>query len=241
MEETTHNQILNVYCDESCHLRNDHQGHMGFGSITVSVDTVYAHAQAIRRIKKEYGCTGELKWTKVSKKNLLFYTALVEYFFNSSDLNFRALVVHDKERLDHEAFNKGSHDLFYYKMYYFLIRGLTNLHNKNPLHIYLDIKDTHGALRVKKLKKVLTNYLCDFEQKRIPRIQVIRSSESEILQLTDFLLGALMYATRKLDTSSAKIHITQLLEEKAGYSLTKSTEPWEVKFNLFHFWPRKEV
>jgi len=214
---------------------------MGFGAITVPVDTVHAHAVAIRHIKQEYGCTGELKWTKLSQKNLSFYTALVEYFFSSEDLNFRALVVHDKERLDHNKYNKGSHDLFYYKMYYFLIRGLTSLHSAETMHVYLDIKDTHGALRVKKLKEVLSNSLHDFKQNRIPRIQVIRSTESELLQLTDFLLGALMYATRKNTSSKAKLFITQLVEEKAGYSLTKSTEPWEFKLNLFHFWPRKEA
>jgi len=233
--------ILNVYCDESCHILNDHQKYMGFGSVSAPVETVRSHSLAIRHIKEQFHCTSEMKWTKVSPKNIPFYTAIIEYFFNNTDLSFRAVVVHDKDELRHETFNQGSHDLFYYKMYYYLIRGLTYIHDSDTFHVYLDIKDTKGSLKVKKLKEVISNSLHDFEQRRVPRIQVIRSDEAELMQLTDFLLGSIMYATRGLDTSSAKQEITRLVQERAGYALTKSTEPWAEKFNLFHFWPRKEA
>lgn len=232
---------INVYCDESCHLLNDHQGYMGFGAISAPVDSINQHARKIREIKKQYGCLGELKWTKVSQKNILFYEALINYFFESQDLSFRSLIVHDKGSLDHGTFNDGSHDLFYYKMYYYLLRELPTLSNSEQIFVYLDIKDTHGASKVKKLRDVLSNYFHDCGKSKISRIQVIRSSEAELIQLTDFLLGAIMYATRNKETSYGKLSLTKLVEKKAGYSLTKSTEPWEKKLNLFHFWPQKNT
>jgi hypothetical protein len=60
-----------------------------------------------------------------------------------------------------------------------------------------------------------------------------------MVQLADFFLGAVTYANRELSTNSAKLAIIKEIEAHSGYSLKNSTEPWEAKFNLLHFYPRE--
>jgi len=232
-------RVFNAYCDESCHLEHDHIPVMGFGLISVEAGQVRNAAKEIRAIKEQHGCSGELKWTKVSPKNAGFYCDLVDYFFTKPELSFRALVVHDKESLDHACYNDGSHDLFYYKMYYYLIRNVVEYDPAKEWHIYIDIKDTKSATKVHELREVLLSSFHDYQGSMIGRIQQIRSDESEILQLTDFLLGAVVYAAREKTGSIAKLAVVKRLQEHVHQNLRATTAPWEQKFNLFHFRPRK--
>jgi len=132
----------NVYCDESCHLENDHQSVMLLGGIWCPKSDAKDLALEIHKIKTKYRARGELKWTKVSKSKQAFYSALLDYFFKTAQLHFRCLVVHDKSKLNHDYFNQGSHDTFYYKMYYSMLKAVLSPQNK--YHIYLDIKDTRS-------------------------------------------------------------------------------------------------
>lgn len=228
----------NIYCDESCHLLNDHNSIMTLGAINVQQDITRNVSLKITEIKKKYNCLGELKWTKVSKKNIDYYTSLVDLFITETDLKFRALIVHNKESLDHQTYNEGDHNLFYYKMYYELLRNIIGNNQEDCFNIYIDIKDTRGFLKIHKLHEVLSNKFYDFNYTKVKKIQQIRSHESNILQLCDFLLGAVTYKNRGLNENPAKVYIAQYLSDKSGYDLNHTTPPWEVKFNLFHFSPR---
>jgi len=75
-------------------------------------------------LKEKHSARGELKWTKVSASRESFFLNVVDLFFSSANLNFRCLIVNDKAKLDHEYYNQGSHDSFYYKMYYYLLRNV---------------------------------------------------------------------------------------------------------------------
>lgn len=232
-------ETYNIYCDESCHILHDHNDIMALGSVTVPKEKVRAISKDIRKIKHEYNCNGELKWTKVSRKNALFYIALVDYFFSNEDLSFRSLIVRKKNSLDHEQFNAGSHDSFYYKMYFYLIRNIVENRIDHKFEVYIDIKDTRSGEKVYKLNEVLANNFYDFEKKQVSKIQQIRSHESELLQLADLLLGAITYENRSLHGNPAKLAIVQKIKDQLGISLQDSTPPWETKFNLFHFSPRE--
>ena len=48
-------QVLNVYCDESCHLEHDRQGVMVLGAIWSPLDTTREIARFIRDIKERHG------------------------------------------------------------------------------------------------------------------------------------------------------------------------------------------
>lgn len=233
------NKNIRIYCDESCHLQNDHFGVMSFGALQCPSEKVRQVSLDIRNLKNEYFCKGELKWTKVSPKNLDFYKELVRYFSNNKYLNFRILIVMQKERLDHSLYNEGEHDNFYYKMYYYLLHNIIKKKNNFCYEIFLDIKDTKSSLKIKSLREVLSNSLYDFEMFKIQNIQQIRSNESNLLQLCDFLLGAITYFNRGNYESPTKQKIATELANSCNTNFKVSTPPWEEKINLFHFTPKE--
>lgn len=229
-------KMYNIYCDESCHLEHDRLPIMALGAIWCPESEHIHFGQKIAEIKTKHKAKGELKWSKVSKSRLDFYLELANWFFSESTLHFRALIVLNKNRLDHKSFNKDSHNNFYYKMYFSLLNKLLSPENK--YNIYIDIKDTQSRLMNQKLKELLCNNVYDFTGDMIERVQNIHSHESHLTQLTDFFLGALTYKHRNLSTNSAKNAIIKLIESKIKYPLTKSTPLREEKFNLFLFNPK---
>lgn len=226
---------INIYCDESCHLETDGQPIMVIGAVWCPTSEVRRISRELRELKSTYQARGELKWIKISKARHAFYKALIEYFFAEAALNFRCLVVEDKKRLNHEYFNQGRHDTFYYKMYYYMLRNI--LLRTNKYNIYLDIKDTRSAQKVRELSEILCNTVYDFTGEMISRIQNIRSHESEILQLADLLIGAVGYKNRELSGNSAKEAVVAQIMGRVGHDLCVSTPPWQEKFNLFVFTP----
>ena len=214
---------------------------MTLGAIQLPQDEIRTVSLKIRTLKDRYNCHGELKWTKVSTKNILFYLQLIDLFINEPNFHFRSLIVHDKVKLDHKKFNDGEHDNFYYKMYYELLKNIIENKPEDIFSIYLDIKDTQSSQKVNKLHHVLSNKFYDNYKEKVTKIQQIRSHESNILQLCDFLLGAVTFANRKGLKSSAKMQISEFLSLQTGYCLQKTTPPWEIKFNLFHFTPQTRI
>jgi hypothetical protein len=230
-------KIINIYCDESCHLEHDHQPIMLFSAVWCPQEETRRHTAALRELKERHRTRGELKWTKVSESRESFFLETVDLFFSSANLNFRCLIVNDKAKLDHEYYNQGNHDSFYYKMYYYLLRNIIS--DTDQYDVYLDIKDTRSQLKIDHLKDVLSNKLHDFDRKVIRRIQHVHSKEVELLQIADFLMGAIAYKNRSLTGNKTKLKLINRICQLSGRSLQTSTPPWEEKFNLFVFSPRE--
>lgn len=227
-------ETFNVYCDESCHLENDHQKAMVLGAIWCPSDKVREIAKRLREIKARHNHPKEfeVKWTKVSPAQKQFYLDLIDYFFDDDDLHFRALIIPDKSQLKHEAFNQ-THDTWYYKMYFDMLKAIFVPHQH--YHIYLDIKDTRSARKIAKLHEVLCNNFIDFERQMIERVQTVRSHEVEILQLTDLLIGAISYLNREQAGSKAKQELVDRMKERSGYKLIQTTLLLEKKVNLLRW------
>ncbi|WP_299321707.1 DUF3800 domain-containing protein [uncultured Gemella sp.] len=220
--------MINIYCDESCHLENDKQKAMVIGGI--SCPNSYRHIvyKDIQNIKLKHHLPYiEIKWTKVSESKIEFYKELIKYFFNNELLSFRAVVIPDKKQLNHSKYSQ-THDEFYYKTYYYLLRKLMN--NNDKLNVYLDIKDTRSNQKIKKLKEILNNYT---HNTNLKNIQHVRSHENVILQLTDLLIGATSYKNRKLQTSKTKLEIIDFIETLSNQKLNKTSIYSENKFDVF--------
>lgn len=228
------NKVINVYCDESCHLENDHIPIMVLGAVWCLADKTRGISDNLRSIKIRHGLKPkfETKWTKVSSSKTDFYQELIDFFFKNADLHFRALIVPDKSKLVHEAFRQ-THDAWYYKMYFDMLKAI--LDPEAHYRIYLDIKDTQGGAKVAKLRNVLCNNIYDFSREIIERIQLVQSKELEILQLTDLLIGAVGYANRGLEGSPAKTKLVELIKRRSGYSLNRTTLLRESKVNLLRW------
>ncbi|MBN1513881.1 MAG: DUF3800 domain-containing protein [Phycisphaerae bacterium] len=233
-------QTFNVYCDESCHLEHDRQNAMALGAVWAPLERVRDLCAAFRQIQVDHGLPRqfEVKWTKVSPAGAEFYLAWVRRFFDESDLHFRALIIPDKTKLDHTAFPCQDHNKWYYKMYFDMLKVI--LSPKARYRIYIDIKDTRGAAKVRKLHEVLCNNQYDFSRQIIERVQQVRSHEVELLQLADLLIGAVSYVNRGLSGNRAKERLIEAIKHRSGYSLTGTTLLKEDKFNLFR-WRAQEV
>lgn len=228
--------MINIYCDESCHLQNDRHRSMVLGAVWCPGDRSRAIAEGLREIKRAHGLATrfEVKFTKVSPARIRFYRDLVDFFFDEQDLHFRALVVPDKTRLRHVDFGQ-SHDDWYYKMYFELLKVIID-----PLQhyrIYLDIKDTRSAAKVQKLHEVLSNAHYDFSRDIIDFIQTVRSHEVEQMQLTDLLTGIVSYANRVPGGSPAKGALVETMRHRSRYSLTRTTLLRENKVNILSWSP----
>jgi hypothetical protein len=218
-------KTFNLYCDESCHLENDHKKYMVLGCVSVAYNQVKRHTERIRELKQKHKFFGEIKWSGVSRSKYQFYKELIDYFFDT-DIRFRAIVV-DKNRIENNRFGQD-YDTFYYKMYYQLL-----IHKKNSeyaYNVYLDIKDTLSAEKVNRLKDILNVKFGVFRN-----VQNIQSKESVVMQLTDLLIGAVSY---ELNNESKKVNAKVLLIEKlkqhSNQEFFTSSHYKELKFNLFH-------
>ena len=211
--------LYNFYCDESCHLPNDGNKIMVLGGIWCPKEKTREINDRIRDIKSKYEIGTEMKWVKVSAAKLEAYADLVNYFFDDDDLHFRALVVDNKDKINHEAFDQ-THDDWYYKMYFDMIK--TILTPGSGYYIYLDIKDTKSKTKIRKLQAVLENSRYTFSSNTIRNIQVIRSHEVEIMQLTDILIGAAAYKLRGFSQSNAKNGLINLMERRSRYKFEQN-------------------
>ncbi len=244
-------ELVNIYCDESCHLQNDKESVMVLGAVYCPASKKEEIFSRISELKKEYDLVPrhkkspkenrtfyEMKWNKISKSSLPFYKDVINYFFDDDDLSFRVLVVPDKSKLDYEKYNH-THDTFYYKMYFSMLKAILNPefgHN-----IYIDIKDTRSREKVHKLEEVLRNDKYDFSKSIIKKVQQVRSHEVELIQLADLLTGAISYVNRGLTTSESKNEIVDLIRHRSKYSLTKSTLLREKKVNIFIWEPSRYI
>lgn len=240
--------MVNIYCDESCHLQYDDSNVMLIGGISCPKERVRFVARSIRELKNRHGLNEnfEIKWTKVSGGQLEFYKDLLHLFFSTPDLGFRCVVA-SKKGLNNEAFNQ-SYDDWYYKMYYLLLSKMVD--PTNAYAIYVDIKDTNGGRKIATLKNILENFLYSFRSTCLKNIQIVRSDEVALLQLCDLIMGCVGYANRFLtplqydrwrqgQLSVAKLEMCSLLEGLAHRSLTCSTPLSETKFNIFLWSPAK--
>ena len=84
------NPVYNIYCDESCHLENDHQNVMVLSAVWCPFEKAHEIFVRIREIKIKHGMKAdfEVKWTKVSPAKRDFYIDLINYFFDDNDLHF---------------------------------------------------------------------------------------------------------------------------------------------------------
>jgi len=230
-------QIYNIYCDESCHLEHDGEKAMVLGALWCPLSKTREINTHIREIKNRHKLAAgfEIKWTKVSKSKIQFYLDLVDYFFDTDDLHFRAVVIADKSKLDH-AKHEQDHDTWYYKMYFTMLSALID--RENCFRIYLDIKDTRSVPKVRKLHEALRNANYDFESSIIQWLQPVHSHEIGILQLADLFIGAVSYINRGLTGSAGKLEIIERIKERSRLSLVRSTLLREMKLNILVWEPR---
>ena len=235
--------LINIYCDESCHLPNDESNVMVLGALSCPENKKNNIYKEIRQIKARYLADSkiEIKWSKVSTSKFKLFDELIRYFFSNKNLKYRAVIAKNKSKLNHGIFNQNDYDLWYYKMYYLLLDKIC--YPDRTYKIFIDIKDTKGGPRVRKLHDVLCNNIYDFKKDIILDVNQVNSNRSDLLQVADILTGAISYYHRGLyyedSKSNAKKSIIDIIiEHKGEESLKYGTSLGEDKFNTFIWYPK---
>ena len=223
-------QIINVYCDESCHLENEKCKTMVVACLRCPKDKVQEISNEIIELKKKHKIWkfAEIKWTKVSKSKNDFYVDLLNYFFENPFLRFRAIVI-DKSTLDHPARHQN-HNTWYFKMIYELVDKILQI-NKS-YNVYVDKKEnSYQARQELKITEQFLKRNCEDI-----KLQNITSYQSEIMQLNDFIQGIVCYYNRELHLQEkgcqTKKELVKIVTSQ-GINLGKTN--YDTKFNLL-FW-----
>lgn len=224
--------LINIYCDESCHLEHDDSNIMIIGGVWCNKSNIKEVSEKIKALKIKYEIKPnfEVKWVKVAPNKIEFYSELLKLFFENDDMHFRCLIVSDKSKLRHNAFGQD-HNTFYDKMYYYMLCSIID--SNESYNIYVDIKDTHTNEKCNILKKYLRNKYRDYEHRIIQKIQPVNSAEIQLMQLVDILIGIISYLNRGLNGSNAKIRLVNEMKQYSGLSLDHSTSLFSKKVNIF--------
>lgn len=228
-------ETINIYCDESCHLENDKESIMLFSCTYCTKDKVREISEKIREIKSRHKIWkySEIKWTKVSPSKESFYNELIYFFINEPSLKFRTIIIDDKTKLNHNTFNQ-THNIWYYKMIYFLSDYLLKEDDNYNYNIYIDKKEDSYQAKIEHINTLnilKTRTICDV------KMQNISSHQSEIMQLNDFIQGAVSFYNRgfldKQGHSTIKSNIIKILINNLNISLDKTN--YNDKFNILYW------
>ena len=224
-------KTYNIYIDETCHLEYDKIPVMCIGYIMIDKDQQEQLSKQIKTIKLKHRSPTELKWNKLSISRLNLYKELVDLFFDSS-MQFRVILIKNKDKIDNQTYNEDDQKVFYYKSAFYLLRN--NIKANEERRVYFDINEKYSSHRLKKISTILEK-VCG--KGKFTHFQNIKSDESEFIQLADFFIGAVAYSNRNdiINSSKVKLQIIEYIEEKSRYSLKIGTPPWATKFNIFDF------
>ncbi len=224
-----------IFCDESGHLLDLQQKVMVLGALQAPKARVASISAKLKQIKRDHGLNEhwELKWTKISNSKIDYYKSIIDYFMAEKDLHFRCVVVPDKNILDHERFDR-SHDDFYYVMFYYALREM--IYNRNSYDVFFDYKDAFQSEKLYVLKKYLQDQ-CVINVDSL-RLHTIQSYESQLIQLTDLLIGVIGYANKEIKSSAAKTELVDYTQSQVKVSLVRSSALFNKKFNVFVWSPR---
>ena len=226
-------QVYKFFCDESCHLEHDGADIMVLGALHCSAERAEKLNRHIKWLRHQHNYKPELKWSKLYKHQWQLYKDIIDLIIDSEDVFFKTTIVMNKKQLDHNKYNAGSHNTFYYKMFYYTLRDYINTSNDN--RIYLDYMDTLGSEKTQKLCEIFRNS----SNRAGLRVSttIVQSYEVQLIQVCDLFIGAVGYKNRTdiENQSEIKTRFVDYLEKKLRRALNVTTSPWENKFNIFKF------
>ena len=140
----------NLYIDESCHLEKDGFSVMCLGYIKTEASQYLNHREAIKIIKERNKTHAEVKWHNISRPSSPLYRELIDYFF-SHELSFHSILVNGKTDWIKKQIDGGNtKENLYYDLIFDILEAYIYPEGQS-IKIYLDIKDTRGRDKVKKL------------------------------------------------------------------------------------------
>ena len=215
-----------IYCDESRHTSDSGDRYMVIGAVSCPASRKRDLVRRVHNLRAIHSAQGEFGWKRLSPNKKQFYWDLMNLFVNETDLQFRCIVV------DKTTFVSEDVELGFYKLYYqMLVHWLSP---KCAYRIYLDFQQNREQGRFQALRDILRRKLLGRAQ--ILSLEPSDSSELELMQLADLLIGAVGYGWNVRTGSDTKVAFCADLAAALGRpSLAVGTAPGEHKFNVFGF------
>lgn len=242
---TKRGMVYHIYCDES---RQTQDRFMLLGGLILLASDENDMAERFRSFRQEREMYAELKWTKVSGQKLTEYQAFVDIFFDvweQGRTHFHAMAL-DTQKINHRKYNKGDAELGFYKFYYqLLLRRFGDWYYDNKEEqrfiVYLDYRTTKyklGALQLILNRGMQKEYKA--RTKPFVSIEPLDSHHSEMIQLTDVLMGAIGFQKNgyhlRTETKEAKKLLAAYIAERAGLpNLQDGTGNEPHGFSLWDF------
>jgi len=148
----------------------------------------------IRKIRQKYNYNQEIKWSGLDRE--IRFNIAREFFniFLSEDAMFNCIIL-DKQKLDFQKYFQN--DL--YKVYVsFSVALLKLIVGQKPEEVIILLADDYfspdGTALEDRIKKFINDH---YQRFIVAGVCQIDSKSSDILQLTDLLLGAILYDLKK--------------------------------------------
>ena len=231
---------IEIYCDESRQelfwsRKRKGARYIVIGGVWMKKNDRPRIKEQIQTLRKQHKVHGEIKWKNVAPSKLDFYKALVDSFLQSQ-LRFRCILI-DKNELDLVKFHRSDEELGFYKFYYQLLHHWIDDFTKYS--VFVDLRTSGSPARLKELYDVLCNANLTAD---IVQIQRLPSKQSNLIQLADFLVGAVGYSAHGRSEAEAKSAIVRMLENRLGRGqLSEHTWRSEEKFNVFRIQLQKSL
>ena len=148
----------------------------------------------IRKLRSRYKYNEELKWANLDRKIRFDMARSFFDIFLEEDAKFNCIIL-DKDELDFDKYYNN--DL--YKVYRnFAVVLLKLIFGKNPQEVAILLADDYftpdGIDIEAKIKKIINNHYQKFVMAGVCQIN---SKSSDLLQLTDLILGSIIYDLKK--------------------------------------------
>lgn len=190
-----------------------------------------------------HGGTSEMKWGKVTRRNLPLYEKVITDIFGAfrrNSLYFHCIVI-DNNLVDHKRFNDGDPEIGFNKYLFTLLYKFARKYRSNSrFYGYLDDRTTqHTPEHLREMLNARARRDLRLGYDPFRRITFAQSHLNRMIQVTDVLTGCIAYDTNKhyLAGSAAPHRVRMLnhVRELAGVvSLAIPTKRPNQPFDIWH-------
>jgi len=230
--------IIDIYCDES---GTDSGRYLVIGGLWVK--RLY-HPIILRQLtafRTKYELTREIKWAKISKGYFNQYKDLLDLYFNCwNRVRFYCIVV-EKQKVDWHTYHHNDHELGFYKFYRLLIRY--RMSGEYRYYLWADQRNNRVPNRLHTLQ-CYANMDCTKHIGVSPlvHVQEINSRMSDIMQLSDVLIGAVRACYCEDISGEAKVEFCNYLQSRLGVSsLSEIENKRDALFNIWKWRPKTNM
>lgn len=223
--------VYNLYSDESCHCLNDGAENMILGTLWCKREDAKFISSKIKDLKRQFNIPTyqEIKWTKLSPSKINLYIEIINLFFSIESLYLRCIVA-NKSNLEHEQYHQ-THTDWYYKMYWISYKWITQMNSNDTCYYwFMDPKD-HNVCTDTRILEQISNHT----KGSLTLIEPLDSSQNNLMQMVDILIGCINCLNNKLNISLAKKNVSTHFFNKSGITLQKNSIYTEKKVNILYW------